>query len=545
MKRNILSIMLACLMIVSLLVLTGCKVDDLAVKVDENAANAENAVNNAASKADADVKAAAKKAADDLAAAQAKLEKLIKDGDAADTASLAAAVKDFNAAIAAIDEALTGADAALKAELVADFDEKIETATKMLQEATNTAIGKATEELEAAIAVFDDMLGMNTAIEHVGDNFLYFYELSDATAQLQATVMHRGMDASVVDEYLLRSDDYFNHAEACYRKGDVLAAEYIKSRGEWVRYYLQYASYDSFSMRISDELYNAMLDIIETLDTSHLLAGSFDWVANGDAAEPLVEEALNDRELIGNLSTAENGDERTDRILDRVAEELDFLLEEEARNGGLQIVSDDSCRSVGAVSRTERVVAVDIAVASELLSHFSALSLKLSLLSGELFVSEVNTLLLVILLNLTVFSLVEAGILEKSDFARLKSGYDFVGSHAVGNELNLTTELLSELFGDRLKRERGVRFAGSGAELDALRTAEVAHENEAAALFENILNRRKRGDDTCIVSNLTGAILSHRDVEIDTHYNALAVEFNIAQSLLCHFGFPFVFLLNK
>lgn len=155
MKRNILSIMLACLMIVSLLVLTGCKVDDLAVKVDENAANAENAVNNAASKADADVKAAAKKAADDLAAAQAKLEKLIKDGDAADTASLAAAVKDFNAAIAAIDEALTGADAALKAELVADFDEKIETATKMLQEATNTAIGKATEELEAAIAKGD------------------------------------------------------------------------------------------------------------------------------------------------------------------------------------------------------------------------------------------------------------------------------------------------------------------------------------------------------------------------------------------------------
>jgi hypothetical protein len=142
-------------MIVSLLVLTGCKVDDLAVKVDENAANAENAVNNAASKADADVKAAAKKAADDLAAAQAKLEKLIKDGDAADTASLAAAVKDFNAAIAAIDEALTGADAALKAELVADFDEKIETATKMLQEATNTAIGKATEELEAAIAKGD------------------------------------------------------------------------------------------------------------------------------------------------------------------------------------------------------------------------------------------------------------------------------------------------------------------------------------------------------------------------------------------------------
>ena len=258
----------------------------------------------------------------------------------------------------------------------------------------------------------------------------------------------------------------------------------------------------------------------------------------------LIKEALDDRELIGDLSAAENSDERTDRILDRVAEELDFLLEEEARNGGLQIVGDDGRRSVGAVSRTERVVTVDVAVAGELLSHFGALSLKLGLLSGELFVGEVDALLLVILLNLTVFSLVEAGVLEKSDFARLESGYDFVGGHAVGNELNLAPELLGELFGDGLKRESGVRVAGSGAELDALRTAEVAHENEASALFENVLNRRKRGDDTGIVGDLAGAILSHGDVEIDTHYNALAVEFNIAQSLLCHFLYSFRLLIK-
>lgn len=151
MKRNILSILLACLMIVSLLVLTGCKVDDLAVKVDENAVKAENA----ASKADADVKAAAKKAADDLAAAQAKLEKLIKDGDAADTAAISTAVKDFNAALAAMDEALTGADAALKAELEAELAAQIETATKVVEGAANKAIKKAVADLEAAIAEGD------------------------------------------------------------------------------------------------------------------------------------------------------------------------------------------------------------------------------------------------------------------------------------------------------------------------------------------------------------------------------------------------------
>lgn len=171
MKRNILSILLACLMIVSLLVLTGCKVDDLAVKVDENAANAENAVNDAASKADAAVKAAAKKAAEDLAAAEEKLEKFIKDGDAANTADIAAAVKDFNAALAAMDEALTGADAALKAELVADFDAKLTAATKVVEEAAAKAIKDAEADLAAAIAEGDaeTVTKLSAAISDVAD----------------------------------------------------------------------------------------------------------------------------------------------------------------------------------------------------------------------------------------------------------------------------------------------------------------------------------------------------------------------------------------
>ena len=112
------------------------------------------------------------------------------------------------------------------------------------------------------------------------------------------------MDVSSADEYLGLSDNYFARAEECYRKGDVLAAKYIKSRGEWVRYYLQFARYDSFSMTISEELYNAMLDIVETLDTSHILAGSFDWVANGDAEHPLVEEALHFDSLVADYVTA-------------------------------------------------------------------------------------------------------------------------------------------------------------------------------------------------------------------------------------------------
>ena len=156
----------------------------------------------------------------------------------------------------------------------------------------------ATDELVEAVDTFNKMLDMSVTVEHDGDDFLYFYNLSDAAAELQSTAIHRGLDTSSVDENLLLSDEFFTRAEECYRKGDVLAAQYIKSRGEWVRYYLQFARYDTFSPIISEELYNAMLDIVETLDTSHLLAGSFDWVANGDTERPLVTEPLIFDELV-------------------------------------------------------------------------------------------------------------------------------------------------------------------------------------------------------------------------------------------------------
>jgi hypothetical protein len=115
---------------------------------------------------------------------------------------------------------------------------------------------------------------------------------------LQATAMSRGINVDDANEHLALSDESFARAEECYHKGDVLAAEYIARRGEWVNYYLQYATYDSFSYAISEELYNAMLDIIETLNISHMMAGSFDWVANGQSDTPLVENPLNFDKLV-------------------------------------------------------------------------------------------------------------------------------------------------------------------------------------------------------------------------------------------------------
>ena len=157
----------------------------------------------------------------------------------------------------------------------------------------NYYLESAIISLERANAEFEKLLGLNAKSIEGEDNFAYFYALSDAAAEYHATATHRGLDCSDIVEELQRSDDSFARSEELFHKGDTLAAQYIKQRGEWVNYYLQYATYDSFSLDISEELYNAMLDIIETLNLSHLTAGSFEWVANGDAEEMLVENPLN------------------------------------------------------------------------------------------------------------------------------------------------------------------------------------------------------------------------------------------------------------
>ena len=165
MKRNIFSVLLVCLMIVSVFVLSGCKTDELEAQINENASAAEGAVSDAISKAEDDVDAAAKEAAANLAAAQEELEKLIADGAAADAEALEAAVENFNAAIADVEDAMAAAEEAAKdnndavaaelAALKAELTTAVEDATMSVAgtAAQNLAVVKA--ELLAAIAESD------------------------------------------------------------------------------------------------------------------------------------------------------------------------------------------------------------------------------------------------------------------------------------------------------------------------------------------------------------------------------------------------------
>ena len=146
--------------------------------------------------------------------------------------------------------------------------------------------------LEKAVDTFDRMLGSKSDIAQSNDIFGYFYDLSERAQAQQSEARGRNLDTIDADRLLVLSDEAFGMAEDEFRKGDSLAAEYISKRGEWAGHYLQYATYRSFTPKISDELYNAVLDIIETLRLSHEVSGSFDWVAGTDSELMLVENAL-------------------------------------------------------------------------------------------------------------------------------------------------------------------------------------------------------------------------------------------------------------
>ena len=142
-------------MIVSMCFLSSCKVDDLSVTVDENAKKANEAIDSVSKKADADIKANAEAAAADLADAKTQLEKLIAEGDAADKAAIAAAVEELNKAVAAAEAAYKAADADLKAELLKEFGDSIDSSAAVVEAIAAKALREAKAELEVAIAEGD------------------------------------------------------------------------------------------------------------------------------------------------------------------------------------------------------------------------------------------------------------------------------------------------------------------------------------------------------------------------------------------------------
>ena len=79
------------------------------------------------------------------------------------------------------------------------------------------------------------------------------------------------------------------------------------------------------------------------------------------------DQVLDHLELVGYLGPAEDRDEGAIRMLEHAPEVLDFLAHQQAGRGLLHVMDDAFGRGVGTVSRSERVVHVNIRKRGELL----------------------------------------------------------------------------------------------------------------------------------------------------------------------------------
>jgi len=224
-------------------------------------------------------------------------------------------------------------------------------------------------------------------------------------------------------------------------------------------------------------------------------AADQDFVAN-------PEEVFDDVDLVGDFRAAEDRDERALRSANRVGQVLDFLFDEEtadARFAGHRFRNGDH-RSVGAVAGAERVVDVNVGEGGEFRGEFGVALL---------------------------FARLETEVFENDDVAVGQRG-DFrfrVGADGVGREVDFRVRKeFAETNRRRFQRVFGVRFV--------LRTAEVAHQNDLTAAFEDGFDRRERHTDAAIVGDVP--VFVERDVEIDANQNLLTGDVDVSDRFFRH-----------
>ena len=288
MKRNIFSVLLVCLMLVSVCVLSGCKVDDLEAQVNENASAAEGAVSDAINKAEDAVDAAAKQAAADLAAAKEELTKLIADGANADADALEAAVAEFNAALADVEAAIDAVEEAAKdnndglAEELAALKAELTTA---ITDASNAVAGVAAQELAAVKAELLAAISASQAASSADISAAVADAVEDLTA-LITTVQ----EANLAYSDTLKAELEANFAEALDEVANTAAAELAAATAKLEAAVALKA--DTTALEAAAKEYKELVDAAEAAAALADEALKAELVAKIDAADAKLEAAV-------------------------------------------------------------------------------------------------------------------------------------------------------------------------------------------------------------------------------------------------------------
>ncbi len=214
-----------------------------------------------------------------------------------------------------------------------------------------------------------------------------------------------------------------------------------------------------------------------------------------------LQQVLDHGDLVADLGAAQDGDVRMLRILGRLAQVLQLLFHQEA--GDRRQVSRHALGAgMRAVGRAEGVVDVDLAQGRP-----AGLAKSGSFFSSSLWKRTFSSIR-------TSPGLSALAIASTS------------GPTQSGAILTGLLEQLAQRLGRRLQAELRIRAA--------LRPAQVAHQDQRGALLQDVLDGGQRGADALVVRDR--AVL-HRDVEVDAHQDALALEIDVANGLLVH-GIP-------
>src|SRR5450759_3784863 len=232
--------------------------------------------------------------------------------------------------------------------------------------------------------------------------------------------------------------------------------------------------------------------------------------ATDDEDVNLAEQVLDDSDLVADFGAAEDGDEGALGVLQGAAQILQLFFHEQTGGGFLHELRDANRGSMGTMGGAEGVVDVEIGELGELLRKMFVVGFFLG---------------------------VEAEVFEQQRLAFLELERHFFGfgPNALGAE--------ADVFAARqFFVEHHAQTLGNGLEAQlwiglAFGTAEVRREDEAGAVSQSVLDAGQGFADAGVVHD---AAVVERDVEVDTHEDAVIVEREIANGKLGHGKHPIV-----
>ena len=207
-----------------------------------------------------------------------------------------------------------------------------------------------------------------------------------------------------------------------------------------------------------------------------------------------VEEALDQRDLVGDLGAAQHQDERPLRVVAHGRQLADFALKQQPRVGG-QVRGDAGRARVGAVAGAEGVVDVEVGEARQGLGERRVV-LRLARLVAR--------------------------VLEQEDLAGAEREGHLLHPlpHHIRRHPHRRSNELGEPLGDRRQRQPGLAVLGP---------PEVRAEDQRGAALAQQLDRRQGGADAGVVADPP---VDKRNVEVDADEHAPPRDLGVANARL-------------